>query len=144
MPGERRDEDLEEAEDVPAEDRARDAAEAADDRGDERLEDGREAHVRVDLAGLDGIQEARDRRQPGADGEGRGDDPVDLDAHQLGRVRSSAAARIDSPSVVRVTNSVSSPSSTIPATKLDDVHLRDHDGAERDDARERPPAPGRR
>ena len=33
-------------------------------------------------------------------------------------LRSSAAARIDSPSVVRVTNSVSRPSSTIPATKL--------------------------
>ncbi len=32
--------------------------------------------------------------------------------------RSSAAARIDSPSVVRVTNTLSSPSRTIPATKL--------------------------
>ena len=33
-------------------------------------------------------------------------------------LRSSAAARIDRPSVVRVTNRVSSPSRTIPATKL--------------------------
>ena len=32
--------------------------------------------------------------------------------------RSSAAARIDRPSVVRVTNTLSSPSSTMPATKL--------------------------
>ena len=66
---ERRGQDLEEGQHVGAQHGAGEAAEAADDRGDEGLQDRREAHVRVDLAGLGGVEEARDGGQRRGDGE---------------------------------------------------------------------------
>src|SRR5882757_879549 len=64
-----------------------DVADAAEDGGGEGLEAGLEAHVVSDLAVFEPGGQARDGGEEAADGEGDDDDPVGVDAHQLGGVR---------------------------------------------------------
>src|SRR5690606_21556990 len=62
--------------------RSSDLADAAYHRRDERFPADQDAHVGIDDRVRLSKQDTPGRRQPGPDGEGEGDDPVDGNAHQ--------------------------------------------------------------
>ena len=77
---------FDEAQEDTAQHGARDVSDAAQDRGGEGLDAGDEPHEEVDLLEHDRVEHAGGPGSRAADDEGHGDHPVDVDAHEVGRL----------------------------------------------------------